>query len=235
MRSWKLAGHPNNPIGDIVLLNCPIPGTVNAVKCLLFSSKGICQNPEVRSSVEKIVDPALPISPMHSLIFFIEYLSSWLLGLNTLKSWTTLIPPSFWGTRNMGLLYQDIEGWTMPSLSHSWTCFSRYWWWVSRIVYCFWKIGSSVFVNFLCLKLFAFPKSSFALLKVSWFWKINCLFKLLSLRFNLLRNSCYSASDKGLTGFGCGLSLSSSSIIFFPSIGWFFSPCMFPRCPFLYL
>jgi hypothetical protein len=42
-----------------------MPGTVNAVRCLLFSSKGICQNPDVRSSVEKIVNPALPMSPMH--------------------------------------------------------------------------------------------------------------------------------------------------------------------------
>ena len=107
---WKLAGHPNSPIGLTIHSNCPMPGTVNAVKCLDCSSSGICQKPDVRSSVVKMVDPALPMSPMHSLMSFIEYLSSKEFAFNSLKSWTTLRLPSFLGTMNNGLLYLDLEG-----------------------------------------------------------------------------------------------------------------------------
>ena len=38
---------------------------------------GICQKPEVRSMVVKMVELALPMSLMHSLTSFMEYLSVW--------------------------------------------------------------------------------------------------------------------------------------------------------------
>ncbi len=54
---------------------------------------------------EKIVELALPISPMHSVISFIEYLSMWEWLFNSLKSCTTLNPcPCFLGTQKMGEL-----------------------------------------------------------------------------------------------------------------------------------
>jgi hypothetical protein len=40
--------------------------------CLDFLSRGSCQNPEVRSMVEKMQDSALPISPIHLLMSFME-------------------------------------------------------------------------------------------------------------------------------------------------------------------
>jgi hypothetical protein len=48
---------------------------VKAVRFWDFSSSYICQKPDVRRSVEKIVEFALPMSPMHSVISFMEYLS----------------------------------------------------------------------------------------------------------------------------------------------------------------
>ena len=75
INDWKLAGHPRSPIREVIHSNCLSPGIVKAVACLHCSSNGICQNPDVRSSVEKMVDLAWPMSPMHSLISFDEYLS----------------------------------------------------------------------------------------------------------------------------------------------------------------
>jgi len=49
---------------------------VKAVRWLSSGCMGICQNPEVRSMVVKIVEPALPMSPMHSEMSFMEYLST---------------------------------------------------------------------------------------------------------------------------------------------------------------
>jgi hypothetical protein len=70
---WKLAGHPSKPIGLMTHSNCPSPETVNAVRCWDCLSNGIFQNPDVRSRAEKIEDPALQMSPMHSLTSFIEF------------------------------------------------------------------------------------------------------------------------------------------------------------------
>ena len=53
-----------------------MPGIVNAVYGLEAGFRGICQKPEVKSNVENIVDPARPISPMHSFTSFMQYLSS---------------------------------------------------------------------------------------------------------------------------------------------------------------
>ena len=72
---WNEAGQPSRPIGDVIHSNWPMPGTVKAVRCRSPGWIGICQNPEVKSRVVNKVDPALPMSPMHSLISFMEYLS----------------------------------------------------------------------------------------------------------------------------------------------------------------
>ena len=53
MSLWKLAGQPSRPIGDAIQWNWPLPGIVKAVSCCDLSSNCICQNPEVRSRVEK--------------------------------------------------------------------------------------------------------------------------------------------------------------------------------------
>ncbi len=73
IKRWKLAGQPRSPIGDVIQWYCPFPGIVNAVRGWDFSSRCICQNPEVRSRVEKIVEFALPMSPMHSVSLRIEF------------------------------------------------------------------------------------------------------------------------------------------------------------------
>ena len=105
MSRWNEAGHPNRPIGDVTHSNCPLPGIVNAVRCLAFSSNGICQNPLVRSRVEKIVEFALPMSPMHSWISFMLYLSMCVWLFNSLKSCTIRRPwPCFFGTQKIGEL-----------------------------------------------------------------------------------------------------------------------------------
>ena len=78
---------------------------MNAVRWLLDSSIGICQKPEVRSMVVKIVELARPMSLMHSLTSFIEYLSVWVLAFSPRKSWTIRRPcPDFLGTQKMGEL-----------------------------------------------------------------------------------------------------------------------------------
>ena len=64
-------------MGEVTQWNCPFPGIVKAVSGWDFSSSFICQNPEVRSRVEKMVELALPMSLMHSVISFMEYLSMW--------------------------------------------------------------------------------------------------------------------------------------------------------------
>jgi len=60
--------------------------------------------------VLKMVLPDQPILPMHSLMSFIEYLSvyDWLFSAQ--KSCTSLTPPSFFITVNMGLLYLLMAG-----------------------------------------------------------------------------------------------------------------------------
>ena len=138
MSLWKLAGQPSRPIGDVIHWYWPCPGMVKAVRGCDFSSNCICQKPEVRSSVEKIVELALPMSPIHSVISFIEYLSMWEWLFNSLKSWTTLRPcPCFFGTQKIGELYSELALFTTPSLSHSSSDCSIKFWWASGILNCF--------------------------------------------------------------------------------------------------
>ena len=66
--------------------NCPCPGIENTVRYPDSSSSGICQKTCLRFKVENVVDPALPISPVHLLNVFIEYMSSWPAALSSLKS-----------------------------------------------------------------------------------------------------------------------------------------------------
>ena len=146
-------------MGPNVHSNCPKPGIEKAVKCLDCSSSGICQNPCVKSRVEKMVDPALPMSPIHSLTVFIEYLSSWLAAFSSLKSCTTLSEPSFFGTMNIGLLYLEVLGWIMPICSHSCICSSISGLCASGMGNCFWYLGLLSFNNILCSKWCAFPMS----------------------------------------------------------------------------
>jgi len=104
-------------MGKVTQANYPLPGIVKAVKFFESSLNFICKIPEVKSSIEKF---ALPMSPMHSVISFMLYLSicEWL--LSSLKSWTILNPyPCFLGTRNRGELYREFVHLTTPKLSHS--------------------------------------------------------------------------------------------------------------------
>jgi len=99
---WKLAGHPRRPIGEVTQWYCPLPGMVNAVRGWESSSNCICQKPEVRSRVEKMVEFARPMSPMHSVISFMLYLSmcKWL--FSSLKSCTIRRPrPCFWAHKTV--------------------------------------------------------------------------------------------------------------------------------------
>ncbi len=59
MSLCKLAGQPKRPIGDVIQWNWPLPGMVKAVNFCESLSSCICQNPEVRSKVVKIVESAL--------------------------------------------------------------------------------------------------------------------------------------------------------------------------------
>ncbi len=120
MSLWKLAGHPSRPIDEVIQWNCPRLGIVNAVSGCDCSSSCICQNPEVRSKVENIVQLALTMSPMHSLISFMEYLSICKWRLSCHKSWTILRPwPCFFGTQKMGEFLADHDRVKMPSFNHS--------------------------------------------------------------------------------------------------------------------
>jgi hypothetical protein len=75
MSHWKEAGHPRSPMGEVIQWNWPFPRIAKAVSGCDVSSNFICQNPKVRSSVEKIFEFAHPMSPIHSVISFMEYLS----------------------------------------------------------------------------------------------------------------------------------------------------------------
>ena len=117
---WKDAGQPNSPIGLVIHSNCPLPGIVNAVLCASSGCRGICQKPDVRSSVVKIVELARPISPIHSLISFMLYLSMCECSFNSLKSCTMRSPwPVFFGTQKIGELYIDCDLLTTPNFNHS--------------------------------------------------------------------------------------------------------------------
>jgi hypothetical protein len=73
MSLWKLAGLPSKPMGEVIQWNCPLPGIVKAVSFCEASSSCICQNPEVRSSMVKMVEFALLMWLIHSVISFMEY------------------------------------------------------------------------------------------------------------------------------------------------------------------
>ncbi len=105
MSRWKEAGQPSSPIGEVTQWNCPFPGIVKAVSGWDFSSSFICQNPEVRSRVEKMREFARPMSLMHSVISFIENLSMWEFWFSSQKSCTIRSPcPCFLGTQKIGEL-----------------------------------------------------------------------------------------------------------------------------------
>ncbi len=149
---WKEAGYPSKPIGDVIQWNCPLPGIVKAVKGWDFSSNFICQNPDVRSKVEKILEFARPMSPIHSVISFMEYLSMCEFWLSSRKSCTIRSPcPCFLGTQNIGELYSEFDLGTTPSFSHSSKVCLMNWWWASGILNCFWYTGSSFLRWILCL------------------------------------------------------------------------------------
>ncbi len=60
---WKLAGQPSSPKCEVIQWNCPLLGMVNAVRGCDSGSSFLCQNPEVKSSVLKMDELALPMSP----------------------------------------------------------------------------------------------------------------------------------------------------------------------------
>jgi hypothetical protein len=62
-------------MGEVIEWNCPLFGIVNAVRGYDSGSSFICQNLEVKSSVENMDELALPMSHMHVLISIMEYLS----------------------------------------------------------------------------------------------------------------------------------------------------------------
>ena len=67
---------PYKPIGDAFHSNWPNPGRVKSVYFQHSGFNIICQNPEVKLIIEKVEDPILPISAMHSWTSLIEYLST---------------------------------------------------------------------------------------------------------------------------------------------------------------
>ncbi len=140
---WKLAGQPSNLIGDMIHWNWSWHGIAKAMSCCDFLSNCICQKPDVRSKVEKMVEFACPMSPMHSVISFIEYLSKskWL--LSSQNSCTTQSPsPWFLGTQKIGELYSELAHLTTLSWSHSSRDCSMKNWWASDIFICFLITGS---------------------------------------------------------------------------------------------
>jgi hypothetical protein len=119
MIHWKEAGQPRSPIGDVIQWNWPFPGMVKAVSGCDCLYSFICQDPEVRSKVEKIRELARPMSPMHSVISFMEYFSIWEFWFNSRKSCTIQSPwPCFFGTQKIGELYSESDLWTTPNFSH---------------------------------------------------------------------------------------------------------------------
>ena len=62
----------------------------------------ICQNPEVRSMVVKMLEFARPMSLMHSLTSFMEYLSVWVLCEASEILHDAQASPSFFGHTDDG-------------------------------------------------------------------------------------------------------------------------------------
>jgi hypothetical protein len=152
MSRWKLVGQLRRIMGEVIHWYCPWPGIVNTVSGWDFSSSCICQKPNVRSSIEKIVEFEQPMSPMHSVISFKEYLSmcEWL--FNSRTSCTTQSPwPYFLGTQKIGELHNEFSHFTTHSLSHSSRDCSINVWWASRILNCFLCTGLWSLRWILCL------------------------------------------------------------------------------------
>jgi hypothetical protein len=66
-----------------------------------------------------------------------EFLSSWLAGLSSLKYCNTFKDPSFFGAIKIGELYLDWLGWIIPILSYSWIWVYTEGLCASGIEYCF--------------------------------------------------------------------------------------------------
>jgi hypothetical protein len=126
---WKLAGHPSNPMGDVIQWNCPLPGSVKAIKFCESSWSYNCQKPEVRSSILKMVKFALQMSLIHSVISFMECLSMCEFWYSL---WKILNDPEsmalFLGTQKMGELYSKLDLLTTPYFNHlSNVCWVNWW------------------------------------------------------------------------------------------------------------
>jgi hypothetical protein len=67
---WKLAGQSRSPIGEVIQWYWPLPAMVKALSGCDFLSSCICQKPDVKSKVEKIVEFARPMSP--KLCYFLH-------------------------------------------------------------------------------------------------------------------------------------------------------------------
>jgi hypothetical protein len=90
-------------MGEVIQWNCPLFGMVNAVRGVDAGSSFIYQNPEVRSSIEKMDELALPMSLMHSLISFMKYLSN----VRVLVE----LPEILDNSESLALLLGDTEYW----------------------------------------------------------------------------------------------------------------------------
>ena len=159
----------------------------------------------------------LPMSPMHSLISFMDYLSSWEFTLSSLKSHTSRTLASFLGTMNNGLLYLDLLGWIRPCFNHSWT-------WSTKIPLCtsikeiaFCRLDPVFFVSILCSKWFAQPKSFLLVQKTNIKILSNQIFICLCRHFDIwvCQKSTLTLSD---IGFGSGAFLEKSFLTFSLSI-----------------
>src|SRR5574343_567296 len=158
IRRWKLLTQPICPIGLQTHWNCPAPFRVNAVKWRDLGCSTICQNPAVRSMVVKMTLPERPISLMHSLTSFMEYLLMCDAAFKALKSCTMRTPPFFFITTNNGLLYFERVGSTTPNRSHSATCRSTSCWCASAMGNCFTYTGSFVLSVISCIKVSDLPR-----------------------------------------------------------------------------
>ncbi len=99
----------------------------------------ICRCPRSQkwstTKVVKIVELALPMSLMHSVISFIEYLLMWEFWLSSLKSWMIRSPqPCFFGMQKMGELLSEFDLLTTPNFNHSSSVCSMNWWCASGIL-----------------------------------------------------------------------------------------------------
>ncbi len=138
MNLWKLVGHLRRPMGDVIQWNWPFLGIVKTVSFWDSSSSCIWYKPDMRSKVLKMLEFAQPMSLMHSLISFMEYLSMCEFGFNSQKSWMIQSPwPCFFGMQKMGELYSVLNLLTTPNFNHSSRVCLMNWWCASGIFNCF--------------------------------------------------------------------------------------------------